>query len=558
MQLKNINKNGKLLKSNTAIFIFYWLLAFIMYLPARKAGWVGDFFEWYEKVKTLDFVSYINWNISEMAELYQFTQLVTYCFYRLFGVSTFPWHLLHLTIHVFNCFLLYIICKKLFIDSGIKNSLYAAFFGALLFLISPQVSEAVIYKPAFHFLLAFTFILVIISCLQQYLSTKKVLYAWVAGIVFLLSTHSLELFILTPLFVSSIGIYYYLLYKQNEDLKQLFLGFLLPEMIGIGLYFLWLRLAFPNKIPHNATLFTMADYAGKSWKYIFHILFFGRYFEPGIKNNVYTFLDSKLAIYAFYFLFISLIVFTVFRYKQLRQATKLKIVLTYCCLIPMIILSMNWFPNLLLIVTDRYPYVLVAFLFMLLILFIIQIPNRVIRYTLLIIYALVNIYFTIKVNLYWRQSSIIMNTMEKTFPEPGNKILLILNEPYCLNGAIIFRAMPNCEFVGFYNLYHDKKILNTAYDIAAYNMVTANDGAHVNVLNDTTVEVTLNQWGTWWWYDYQGCTSRETKDYKLDMVDAGHRYKLILKKDAKEYLLLYQNNKQFKTVNWDLKNTNQY
>ena len=110
-----------------------------------------------------------------------------------------------------------------------------------------------------------------------------------------------------------------------------------------------------------------------------------------------------------------------------------------------------------------------------------------------------------------------------------------------MHGIAIIGSEPESE----YKLMHDlllpeSKIRNKVYDGLSYNMETPEDGANTKVLNDSMVRVTLNQWGTWWWYEAHGGRSYENEDYKLNMIDGGHFYELTMKHPASQYLLLYQ------------------
>jgi hypothetical protein len=143
-------------------------------------------------------------------------------------------------------------------------------------------------------------------------------------------------------------------------------------------------------------------------------------------------------------------------------------------------------------------------------------------------------------------------------PETGNKIVLMLNLPGKMNGVPLLDASNDFVYKWSYNFTTDrKKLENTVYDVVAYNMLTRDDGAHVNVLNDSMVKVTLNQWGTWWWYNRSGAMSYENEYYKLNMIDAGHWYELTLKKNPNDYMLFYQISDQLKRVDMTRKNEDQ-
>ena len=110
-------------------------------------------------------------------------------------------------------------------------------------------------------------------------------------------------------------------------------------------------------------------------------------------------------------------------------------------------------------------------------------------------------------------------------------------------------AEKNSEFKLMHDLLiPDKLLTNTVYDVLAYNMLTPQDGAHVDVINDSMIKVTLNQWGTWWWLETRGGYSYRTTDYKLDLKDPGHWYELTLRKPANQYLLLYNVGDEWREV----------
>ena len=106
-------------------------------------------------------------------------------------------------------------------------------------------------------------------------------------------------------------------------------------------------------------------------------------------------------------------------------------------------------------------------------------------------------------------------------------------------------------------LIPEKTIPNPTYDVLSYNMLTPTDGAHVTVLNDSTVRITLNQWGTWWWYEGKGAYTYENSVFKENLVDGGHFYDLILRQPPANYLLLYQVGNEWKVVDWSKKGVDQ-
>jgi hypothetical protein len=202
----------------------------------------------------------------------------------------------------------------------------------------------------------------------------------------------------------------------------------------------------------------------------------------------------------------------------------------------------------LLVFYDRYSYFANGFIYLLLSVVLWQFANRYVAIAIIAAYAFANLYFTIKLNTHWKHSAYINHRLLNQLPPPGNKTVILLNIPENMNGVPMIGAQPDGQYKAMRGLLAGKTEANKMYDAASYNMATLNDGAHVTVINDSTLNVTLNQWGTWWWYEGHGGKSYENADYRLDMKDQGHWYQLTLKKPYTGYLLLYSVGSQWKIV----------
>ena len=187
------------------------------------------------------------------------------------------------------------------------------------------------------------------------------------------------------------------------------------------------------------------------------------------------------------------------------------------------------------------------------------ISMQYVKLGILAVYFLANLRFTILVSRYWGKSEKVIHGLLYNIPDERNRTIILLNLPQSMHGVAMIGAEQNSEYKLMHDLMlPDKAIKTTVYDAMAYNMETPSDGAHVTVMNDSTVKVTLNQWGTWWWYAARGGHNYENVDYKIDLTDPGHEYILTLKKPAQKYLLLYEVADQWKEVNFDKKGVEQY
>lgn len=548
-------------KSNFPVFCLLWLALLAFYLPAGKAGFVADFTGWLTQLKELSFTQYLNRHGSAITSLYQFTQFVTYLLYKIFGLNPWLWLLLHITLQAVNSFLLYYICLRIFEDAGIAKGRFISLAAMLLFCICPHLTETIVWKSSYHYLQGFLFILLIMYWVQQFLYTQRVRYAWWAALVFLCSTYALEIFYLTPWFVLSLALYYrFALGCDKAVFKKVCLYFVLPQLVLFCVHLLVFRLVFGSWVPHIAATLHQpaAFYLSKPLKYLFHILFFGRFFSSHLREVVYAFSESTVGILLFYAVLLTVCIGIVIRLQKMTARGKIAVLFFCWLLIALSILIPLSFPPLLLVYGDRYTYLLSAFIYLLLCVLFSYITVKYVAMFIWTCYALLNSYFTIRINTYWKHSAYIINRLMQTFPATNGKTVILLDEPDDMNGIPMIHDAADNEFKLQYNLMMPRPLTNKVYDGLAFNMKDLNDGAHVRVLNDSTLRITLNQWGTWWWYNELGAANYENDDYKVNVTDVGHEYELILKKPSSGYILLYQIGGVWKEVDWNNRTTDQY
>lgn len=548
-----LNKNGY-------VFLLLWLVLFILYIPAAKAGFIEDYLGWVYNVTTMPFWDYVNRTESHIASLYQFTQIITYFIYKVVGNSNWGWHIIHLSLQAANGYMLFVIFKHLLLDSRIKNAAIISLGGVLFYLVCPHISEVIVWEPAYHYLQGFLLILLTLRCAQKFITTGNIKYVLWASVIFALSTFSLEIFYLTPWFVFTLAIYYRLgLNYDKSILRKVLLYFTLPQMIMFTMHILLLQHVYDVPFAHigNAAVQTPLSYLRKPPKYFFNILLFGRYF-PEIKTKVYDILDTLKAVTVFYSLLSLLCLYIVFRFRKMTQKGKVASLFFVWTMISMALITPLWWQDFFLICYDRYTYVLDAFLYICITVLLSMITLKYVPVILWSVYAIINTYYTEKANWYWKKSAAMMQHLLDTFPNDPNKTVLCLNLPECLDGAPMIGAQPEGGLKIMYNMFMPKQINNEVYDMMCYNMIKPKDGAHVTVVNDSTIKITLNQWGTWWQYQHIGGHNYETPDFKLNMTDMGHEYEVVLKKPAHNYLILYIAGEEWHIVDWNKKNVEQH
>ena len=554
--------NQQRVLKNGWVFLAFWLLVFLLYIPAGKAGWVIDGVGFLYNLKHQSFLEFINRTKSEDQSFYQLFTLHYYLFYKLWGFNVWLWSLLYITVQAINSYLLFRLFGKLLSDSGIAKSFLLSLTAVVIFTVSPHISEIVVCKAYYHYLQVFMFILLILLWVQKYQHQQKSSYILGAIGLYILATLTLEIFYLTPVFVLFIALYYrFGLDYDKKVFRKTILYFVIPQLVLLGAYFLTLFMVYKGFKPHKLEVNqTLVQYLAKLPKYLFHILFLGRYFSLEAKKAIYGAYESETVLYAIYGVGLLTFGYILLRFRKLTYYDKLMFLLFILGLVSLLFLIPLSFPGPeLYVFYDRYSYFANSFLFLLLVMGVYRfVTNKYVIIGLFCIYFDLNLYFTIQLNTWWIDSNYVSNQLLSHLPDPGDKIVVLLNLPENMDGAPMIGAQPESQFKVMKEIYTDTIYKNTIYDAASYNMITEKDGAHTMVINDSVLHVTLNQWQTWWWYEGHGAKSYETKDYKLNMIDPGHWYELILKHPASQYLLLYQVGDVWKQVDWKRVNEDQY
>ena len=546
---------------NLWAFCAFWAFVFVLYLPTATAGRVGDFPGWVTFLNSVKFTDYINRTGSGIASMYQFTQIVSYGFYKLFGANAWLWHLLFVTMQAVNALLLFTFCKKLFNHSLIRNASITAFSGAILFCASPYISEVIVWESAFHYLLGLMLMLIVLRCVQHYLVAAHKKYLWCAGVTFLLSSYSLEVFYLTPFFtLLLIGFYSSINVADKKTATNAFLFCVLPQLIFFGAHFVALHALYHESVAHitAASVQANTENLSKAPKYVFHLLLLGRFWPEEIKSKVYHYTALTATLTFLYGAVALMVLFIAIRYRRMAASGKALTLLFIYTLASLALILPLWFPDSGLVIYDRYTYVLAAFFSLLVALVVNSIAGKKAFIVVMALYILINIRYTHKANAYWQQSAKVLNNLLETFPNDPTKKVLLLNLPECLEGVQMVGTRDDGEFRMMYNAIMPQKIANPVYDVEAFYMRNPNDGANVTIINDSTATVTLNDWGRWWLYYGLGATSYENTDFKVDMKDPGHSYNLLLKHPASQYKLLYMTDGAWKTADWGKKNIAQY
>ncbi len=542
------------------VFCLLWLVAFIMYLPAAEAGKCGSYYrEWLEVIQNHDLKYFLQ--PPSLHSLYQFTQLFTWLFYQVFGAGLWPWHLLALTLHVFNCTLIYLLFRRLVEWSGSRKAVQIALSVAFIFCTSAYNTEVIVHEPCYHYTQGLLFMLLILFWLTSYAQTLSPRYAWGAAIIFLCATYSIEMFYLVPFFVLFLALYIHATAHPNRGLlRRISFMFLLPELILFVFHRLQLKVLLKQTTGHGLDLSladTVETYLTRLPGYLFHVLLLGRYFPEEVRKVVYHLSATNYMHVALVLLLGAYYSIALIRLRKLTAKGKLIAFAVTCGLLAIGLVSVLRYQDSQLVQYDRYLYCVMPFMYFAAVLWITGVVNRYFAAGIVVVFCIFNMYFACYAIDLWHQSAQLISSLIHRFPDPRGRTVLLLNPPENMQGVEMIGSDDPSFFKLAYNLETNRKIGEPVYDVVSYNIVSVKDGVHARVMSDSVVRVTLNQWATWWWYGGLGGHDYQNEQYKLAMQEGGS-YLLTLKHPAAGYMLVFQTGDQWKEMDFSKRDEDQW
>ena len=541
-------------KSPILYYLFFLTLTIILYFNTYKAGFVTDFLGWQSNFDNYPFLSVIDGEAYNIKSFYHFTHLLMYAMTSAFRLWGLPWFLLFSALFAFNAFLVFKIFLRIFKGLHLNNHFSIAFIGVLMFMLSPYHSEVMVWRASFHYLTAFSMMLLIIDVSLRYVDKPHNRYGLIAVMIFACSIFSLEFFLFTPFVVLVFILFQWLNFPRSFNIQATLGRFVGVPLLMIAGYFILYKSTHGKWIAHygsqNHTQLLSPEAFATYGKYVAKYLGFIRYFKHTTKESFYAYFNTPSVSWAIVGLVIIFSILGLVFFKKLTVRNRLIFLnfgLFSLLLVPIMTL---FFSYVLLTENDRYGYMASAFLFMGISLILSYLPKPL-YYAFSVVFICISTFLTIKNTRLWAKSEKVMTTLIKNYRWwDTDKPVFILNAPDSFEGMPMFRTFGDESAVAeALELYQQRKLKAPMVEVAGYNMTALDNGAHVRVDSLNQVFVTFNQWGTWWWHKGNGASDYETPDYHIqfDYKGCGNCYKLTFKNNN-DRILLFQTSDTLKEV----------
>lgn len=546
----------RFIKNDFLSFILFWIFTIVLYLPAWKSGFERDFHGWLEMYNYLGFWDCINSKTNDVHSLYHLTQLQLYFWTKLFGTNLVCWFLLHTCLQavVGICMLKWL--RPFLQDMKVTKAEAVAWFATVLFLSAPTNAEVVIWKAAYHYLIALIIILSVLRLEQLYFNTGRRKWAIWISIIFFLATFTLELYyVLLPVTIALILVYYAAGNIDWSRTKRSFLFIFLPMCLLMGLHLFTYHLVYGGWLPHVQQLSedaigSPAYSFGRIVPYEFHLWGMGRYFSFEHRQVVYKAFSSIAMGWVSLLVCLGVMILLLVRYKKSGGAWKAVTFLFIASGVTLGLILPFWVPEIFIYWNDRYLYLTSIFqisLFTILVAALFK--YRKAGFVVILVIAMVWSGFSFYTGVQCRRAAKVFWGILENFQWKGEKRpILLLNVPNNLDGAAIIYADKQTDVINSHlQIFTGDSTHTRIVSVAGYNMVHWWDGAHATVVDSTHLKVTMDQWGSWWWNLTLGATDYENDLYKVHFID-GHDYEMELKQPIGNFLILINRGPRWEVV----------
>ncbi len=523
------------------LFLLFFGITFILYLPTVHSKFVFDFVDLYfdyQKGGFGDLFSRhgISSNLVSRAIIYSLISIV--------GLNDWIWFTISMAVHSLNALLFYLVAIKLLTNVKHTQAILVAFVTALLFLVLPYHTEVLVWGGAFNYLLVSLFVLLHSNFMMWFLKNNDLRSAMLAIISFSLAVFSHEwgLFLLPA---DLILLVFYFGSNQTKTSARSFV-FLLVMLIITVVYFY-------NQFLHGQIIghygaethlrLNPASLLQALFKYILKLLLFQELFPYSIQNAVYISFEKKSVLILLLGCFVLLLLTGIWLCLKNKQKAGLLftgLLLFAIFLFPVLNL---YFPYWTQIQGDRYCYLPSAFFYLSVLSLLFQ-KHKSMAILFCWFFIFSSLYFLHKKNENWDNAGHLASRLMQDFPKDSTKNFYLLNVPDNFNGAYMFRNLGKSCFAQTMRMRTGKDRNYQITDVQSYNLLSPYDSVIVSVLDSNTLHVELGSTGSWWWRG-----QHLNNDFMSVSEDAnGHSYNVMFKKKGNNDEFLYQTGPEWRRV----------
>jgi hypothetical protein len=262
-------------------------------------------------------------------------------------------------------------------------------------------------------------------------------------------------------------------------------------------------------------------------KYFIKQVFFAPFLPDFVSTKLYQ-LTEQRAVAVFFVVMIIAIVGRCFYLCFKNKNAPIWMFYFLATLLFILPVANLYFPTYILIHGDRLGYFASLFVWVPLLILLVFLFKKwaVVPMTFAVFLSM---FFLIKQLDSWRIAASLQSSLELSFKPYEGKQTYILNLPDSYRGAYMYRCRAEGKFAERYKFIKGIDVAKNITEVLSYNLNNPTDSVTVQTINDSTLQVTLSQWGTWYWRNTMGAVSYESTKLKVAIDEWNHSYTVVFK-----------------------------
>ncbi|MDB5280978.1 MAG: hypothetical protein JWO06_53 [Bacteroidota bacterium] len=530
---------------NLLVFISYFLLGMLFFFKGYQGMLVTDVTGWFHSYEVMGWNGLL-YSFGDKS-LHYLYHLVFFLCFKLFGFNNAWWAAFYILAHAVAATTAFIFFKKIYRVLGLPFAVIVSYLGSLLFLLSAYNAEPVLWAACIHYPLCTIFTLLALNNMVEYALYGKALNAWLFVLFYIMGLFCLELALALPF----ICIPLLLVFRHVNFSRQKFLSLQAISVLIVLAYLVLNKIRFGTAVGHyGAATHLNTDpelLLANLNKYLTKYFVFSQFWPFETMNKIYVLFETSDFAYGSLVFFAVIIIAFIFYRDGLSKRVQTGLLMLGCAVMALAPVLNLFFTSIVHNECDRLGYFFGVFFSQALVVMAFSfLPYGA---GIVLVYLGINVFFLNKNVTSWKNAGQVEENLLKTYKWQKSPKVFILNLPDNLDGAYMYRSDDTSSGIKDALLIRGI-VCDTVEELLKYNMLSVTDSVTIKKLAPNELQVTLAQWGNWWWKNGKGATSYSNKRYDIRVDEWGHSFTVKFKSQSSPAVYLYQCGKQWREFNF--------
>ncbi|MBP7389464.1 MAG: hypothetical protein KA841_03610 [Chitinophagales bacterium] len=495
------------------IFAFFFIAVWLLFRHTAGAGFVTDHIGWLYQYEAQGAAGLLR--AFDDKSFHFVYHLAGFLLWKLAGFNGEMWMLVFAALHAAVASLGMLVFSQFLKNENVPRAQSIAFFGSLLFLIIPYVTEVLVWYACIHYLLCSFLLLMSFYSMQQYLQRQGKYYLAAFYSTFFVAVFTLEISFSFPMIVAA-----YVLFAKNSNQRMKTLVLLVaPLLVMLAIYLGLNQYLHGSAIGHYGASthlnFSLDLLIGNLCKYGAKLFVYTQFLDYDNRHKLYLFAEKTEVVYGVLVVLLLLVSLFVIRIKNLPATFRSAGLLFFFFVVALLPVLNLYFSYLVNIEGDRLSYFASLFSTQLV---------ALVAYTIfrsLAFVPLLGLLFVQKPLLEknisaWEQSGAVHQSLIAGYRWKDAPRVFVLQLPDNFSGAYMYRD--DVQGNVLYTELLLRKMVKPAQcvtQIIAYNMEHNTDSINVEKISESEIKISFAQYGNWWWQKGVGASSFSTDEYEV-------------------------------------------